>query len=678
MKKYFFVLAGAWIFILSPLGWAADFVESGEPVSKMEEMVVTAGRVKEKKKEITVNLTVIDAQEIKLSPARNLGDLLAEKAIGYVQKYPGSLTAIGLRGFKTETHGNDLLGHVLILLNGRRAGTGNVAQISTKNIERIEIIRGPGAVQYGSAAVGGVINVITRQGKGAPHLFVQGTLGSFGFEEAGAGLSGKNERLDVSGSVTTSTADDYDTTTGQTYFNTGYDRKDCYSLNIGYELIPGNRIGAIFNGYKVEHQGTPNYLNVNDLDDYTNKKNQSVDVIYDGGSMNLPLTWKVRFFDGTDEDESFYPSASDPDFIVTGWPYDNDDFYKNKTDYKGSQAQISMEFSHFLVTGGVDWSNYENEMIWGSPEEYEYDDIAGFVLAKGKFLEDRVILSGGFRYDSYEIEMHDSSFAPVEDESFIPQLGLAWLPKEHLKFRLNYGEAFVMPVASSMFGNPVSYDGGFTTYAKNPNLKPEESQTYEAGLDVTYETFNGSLTWFYTDFEEMIQTVTKPGNILIPENIGNAVVAGFEGEISLDIGYLLNWTFEVKPYLNVVYLTEYKDKDADEDLKYRSEMNASYGIRISDHDGFSGNINFAYTGKQKLDDFEYNSINGLWSDPPIIDWGGFTVANMSLSKKVIDVGKWGGVTLKGDIQNLFDTDYAHVKGYPMPGRRFFVSLRYDY
>ena len=664
MKKYFFVLAGAWIFILSQLGWAADSVESGESVSKMEEMVVTAGRVQEKKKEITVNLTVIDAQEIKLSPARNLGDLLAEKAIGYVQKYPGSLTSVGLRGFKTETHGNDLLGHVLILLNGRRAGTGNVAQISTKNIEQIEIIRGPGAVQYGSAAVGGVINVITRQGKGAPHLFVEGTLGSFGFEETGAGFSGKKERLDVSGSVTTSTADDYDTTTGQTYFNTGYDRKDCYSLNIGYELMPGNRIGAIFNGYKVEHQGTPSYLSLNDLDDYTNKKNQSVDVIYDGGSMTLPLTWKVRFFDGIDEDEGFYPSASNPDF------YDMDNFSINKTDYKGSQAQISMDLSHFLVTAGCDWSNYENENIYFSTEAYEYDDIAGFVLAKGKFLEDRVIVSGGFRYDSYEIEMHDSSFEPVEDESFIPQLGLAWLPEEHLKFRLNYGEAFVMPVASSMFGDSVSYDGGVTTYAKNPNLKPEESRTYEAGLDVTYETFNGSLTWFYTDFEEMIQIATQPGNILIPENTGNAVVAGFEGEIGVDMGYLLNWDFEIKPYLNVVYLTEYKDKDTDEDLLYRSDMNASYGIRVSDHQGFSGFINFAYTGQRKITDYETT-----WAD---IDWGGFTVANMSLSKKIINFGKWGGLTLKGDIQNLFDTDYAYAKGYPMPGRRFFVSLRYDY
>jgi vitamin B12 transporter len=63
----------------------------------------------------------------------------------------------------------------------------------TKNIERVEIIRGPASVQYGSAAIGGVVNVITRQGKDIPKVFVEGVLGSFGHEEGSAGLSGKHK-----------------------------------------------------------------------------------------------------------------------------------------------------------------------------------------------------------------------------------------------------------------------------------------------------------------------------------------------------------------------------------------------------------------------------------------------------------------------------------------------------
>ena len=68
-----------------------------------------------------------------------------------------------------------------MLLNGRRAGTGNVAMIMTRDIERVEIVRGPGAVQYGSAAMGGVTNIITRQGDGPVSGEVFGSLGSYDF-----------------------------------------------------------------------------------------------------------------------------------------------------------------------------------------------------------------------------------------------------------------------------------------------------------------------------------------------------------------------------------------------------------------------------------------------------------------------------------------------------------------
>ena len=159
--------------------WISQAQEGKKTVTELEEVVVTATRVEEQKKEITSNVTIIDGEKIKNSSAKDLGDLLAEEGIGHIQKYPGALTTIGIRGFRTEALGNDLMGHVLILLNGRRAGTGNAAKIMTKNIERVEIIRGPASVQYGSAAMGGVVNVITKKGRGKPSAFVEGMLGSF-------------------------------------------------------------------------------------------------------------------------------------------------------------------------------------------------------------------------------------------------------------------------------------------------------------------------------------------------------------------------------------------------------------------------------------------------------------------------------------------------------------------
>lgn len=130
------------------LGRAAETESS---VQEMTDLVVTVSRKGESAAEISSNVTVIDSDYIELSPATDLGDLLAEAGVGHIHKYPGTLTSIGLRGFRTDSHGNDLDSHVLILINGRRAGTGNVAKILTDNIERGEILRGGGigAVWFG-------------------------------------------------------------------------------------------------------------------------------------------------------------------------------------------------------------------------------------------------------------------------------------------------------------------------------------------------------------------------------------------------------------------------------------------------------------------------------------------------------------------------------------------------
>ena len=156
--------------LLFALGLAASLPASptlaapADAPPTMEEVVVTAGRIAEDKKTVSAHVSLIDREEIEQSSAATVADLLAERGIGHIQKYPGAMTAIGLRGFRSDTHGNDLQGHVLILLDGRRAGTGNAAKLLTGNVERIEIIRGPAAVQYGSAGMGGVVNIITRRG----------------------------------------------------------------------------------------------------------------------------------------------------------------------------------------------------------------------------------------------------------------------------------------------------------------------------------------------------------------------------------------------------------------------------------------------------------------------------------------------------------------------------------
>lgn len=655
------------LFICIPLVFAgicrAETVTKEEKgMATLEEVVVTASRVKEKKKEITTNVTIIDEEEIKDSSAADLGDLLAEKGIGHIHEYPGVSTSVGIRGFRTDATGVDLAGHVLILVDGRRAGTGNAAKIMTKNIERIEVIRGPASVQYGSAAMGGVVNVITKQGKDKPTAFVEGLLGSYDYKEGSAGFSGKYKAFDFSGSFTSDSRDDYDTAGGKKYCNTDYNRRKNGSLNLGYEFLPGNRFGVIYTYFDADHVGNPGYLSQNDLDDYEDTGNKSVDFIYDGKTVNGLFSWKVRYFDGKDEDEYFCPVASNPDFWDDGIPD------KLSVDYKGTQAQFSYNQKYLLLTAGFDWVNYETEDSKYSPKKTEYDNLAGFLLAKARLFDQKFIITGGVRYDEYEVDMKGDGRKESDDHTS-PRVGAAYLLTDWLKVRANYGEAFRMPTAQQLACDMNMWGAH---YVGNPNLKPEKSETYEGGMDLSYASFNAGLTYFHTDFKDKIESYMKPNWDTSYRNLGKAEIEGFEGELSYDIGSLFPWDYQVKPYVGFTYLTKYKDKEANEDLKWTSDIHVSYGITVSDFSGFSANLNLAYTGKQDITDYE-----GGWPYQEI-EKGSFTVANLTISKKILSSEKYGGVTLRGEIQNLFDKDYEYVQGYSMHGRMFFLGLRYDF
>ncbi len=660
MKKQAVCLVCIFGVLLTAPALAEEKSTDARTMTKLQEVVVTAQRSAEPAEEVNANITVLDEEEIEMSTAKDLGDLLAEKNIGHIHKYPGNQTSVGIRGFRTSPLGNDLQGRVLVLLNGRRAGTGNLAKIMTKNIERIEIIRGPASVQYGSAAIGGLINVITKQGKGKPTFFAEGTLGSFGYEEAAAGFSGKIKGFDFSGSFSRSIMDDYDTADDDDYENTGYDEKEHASLNLGYEFLPGNRIGVVYTGYNADQVGSPNSLQFNDADDYTNNDNQSLDFIYDGKIRDGLFSWKARYFTG--EDDSAW---NDPPYFS----YQSD----RETEHEGAQAQLTWNPDQYTLTVGVDWVNYDidQEDSYQSLET-EYDNPSYFLLGKAKYFEDRLIFTGGLRYDDYKIEVEEGQGDTEDDNNVSPSLGASFFVLDNLKLRVNYAEGFRMPASDELYSDyTVNYAWGGYTYSSryegNPDLDPEESDTYEVGVDWYHEAFDASLTYFYTDYEDKIETKMVNLSTYTWKNVSDATVSGYEGSLSCDIGRWLKGSWHIKPYVNFTYLDEYEDDETHEDLPFVSDLLVSCGLSVSNpEDGLSTQLDFSYTGEQ---DITY---------PEGAEKGGFTVANLSVEKRVVDFSDYGDLTLRGEIKNLLDKDYAYVNGYPMPGRSFLVGLKYRY
>ena len=645
------------VFLLASPSMADENNNPDSAIPTMDTVVVTAGRAPERQKTLTNNVTVIDSETIAQSPARDLGELLSEQGLA-VRQYPGTLTSLGIRGFRTDTTGNDLTSKVLILLDGRRAGTGNVAKIMTENVERVEIIRGPASVQYGSAAVGGIVNVITRQGSGQPTGFVQGGLGSWDYQEASAGGQGEAGKLDFSAAVTRATMDDYQTADGDTYQNTGFDEKENFSLNVGYNFSPNHRLGVIYTNLETDKAGAPSYLSQNDPLSYVDKSNYSVDTIYTGATGDERFSWKLRYFYGKDRDKYTSPA----------WAYVSNTIAERD----GAQAQLSADLGMVVITGGVDWVDYEIKST-SSPLKSTYDNPAGFLLAKAKLLEDRLIISAGGRYDEYEVEIKEDEGGKEDDSHFSPNVGLAYLITDQLKVRANYGQAFVMPGADQLAADYIDPWTG-ANITGNPDLKPEESATWEGGLDYTSNGIFASLTYFHTDFDDKIEYIALPGGVSSWDNLGEATIDGIEGELNVDLGMIFDWDFQLRPYVRFTYLTEYEDDATGEDLKYTPDWSASYGISFSDGEGLSAVFNVAYTGEQKVEDWE----NQVWpNDPEIVTLGTATLASLTVTKALLASDRWGTLSLKGDITNLFNEDYAYVKGYPMPGRSYFLGLRYD-
>ncbi len=217
------------VLVLLSIPSLSGAAEEKKDIVRMKEVVVTSGRIEEKKEDVTTNITVLTEDEIEKASVVDLVDLLEEQGFT-IREYPNSLASVNIRGFTTDTHGNDLSSSVLILIDGRRSGTGNIAEIPLDNVARIEIVRGPSATQYGASALGGVVNIITKKGEDRFTAHAESNLGNWDHSMNEIGASGKINNFDFSISGSKESQEDYDIPNGQRYYNTGFDSKDRLSV----------------------------------------------------------------------------------------------------------------------------------------------------------------------------------------------------------------------------------------------------------------------------------------------------------------------------------------------------------------------------------------------------------------------------------------------------------------
>jgi len=664
--------------------------------SELDTIIVSADRMPEPARQVTQNVTVITEEEIQKSAANNVADLLKQKGI---QVYYDGAEGYGneglvVRGGRSSMHGFDIAGDILVLVDGHRSGADSLSQMELGNTSRIEVIRGPGAMQYGAAAMGGVVNVITKRGGEQTTAQVEIGFGSWGEQRDKGFVSGQFGQFDyaVAGSYYTRNA--YDIGDGTSYENSDLGYRTRYSANLGWNFNERHRLGFILQGSDTRNAGKgEDATNTGRrYDTRQNRNNYSLDFSYEGRSEDDSRSWLARYFKG----EVGYDLSRRAAANVERTPLSYSD-----NEYQGAQAQFSWDLDRFQFVTGVDWMAYEFDQNQTGPAasndtrntaRSNFDNLGAFFLGKVHLLEDHnLTLSGGIRYDEFDVSVDahrlrtgntQRSKTDQTRDTWTPSVGLAYSPVDFFKLRANYAQAFKMPLPRQLAGYTVMRTYPFIG---NPDLQPEESDNWDAGFDLEYEALSLSATYFHSKYKNMInyrQIGTGANTYYWYYNEKRATVNGLEFGLSFDLGEHFDLDFQLAPYAYWTYLLKFEDEEGWK-LPNRARNTLSYGVKF-DHEplGLTINLDATYYGAQY--DVTRVTASGarygtIIADYKIPDVGRTTIWDLNVSKRLYHNDQFGDLSAKMVFKNIFDKKYStNEPSQWMPGASAYVGLVWDY
>ncbi|MDP8259531.1 MAG: TonB-dependent receptor plug domain-containing protein, partial [Candidatus Gygaella obscura] len=280
-----------------------------EPI-ELQRIIITPNRFSQEFSESAAEITIISEEDIKNCGSQNLLDVLRPVKGILVKDYygTGAKASVDMRGFG-ETAGNN----VLVLVDGRRVNevdlSGvNWAQIPVDRVKTIEILHGgTGAVLYGDNAVGGVINIITKEGDtDIPEIEIAQTVGSYQFNKQSVNAAGKNDSLSYSLNATRFDTNGYRENSEYRSFDAG--------VKLKYALTDYLKLKFSANSHEADF-GLPGPLSLSDLETYSRRDSKSTEenndvgekdnyikfgiegMTFDIGTLNLDFAYRNKLSD---------------------------------------------------------------------------------------------------------------------------------------------------------------------------------------------------------------------------------------------------------------------------------------------------------------------------------------------------------------------------------------------
>jgi vitamin B12 transporter len=596
----------------------------------LETIVITGARSPIEKMHLAGTVHIIDSQMIEASKAIDVADLL--RGLGGVSISQsggkGALSEIRVRGSESN--------HVLVLIDGVEVndlGQGdlaNFAHLSLNNVERIEILKGSQSALWGSGAVGGVINIISKKGQGQTSATLHAELGEADSQRIAASVNGSKEALSYSGSIS------HFETDGQNISLSGAEkdgyRNDQLSANLNYQLSAESSLS--FGIRYLEAKNEFDDFVPSDADNHT-----------DVEQTNLRLIWSYAPRDNIWQQELGFHYTANQNENFANQIFDNSNESDKRRLYWQNQFNYHQDGSIILVAEhAVEDFQYAGPTDFGDPNQRQTNTINSLIADWFQQINGHLSATFSARYDN------NSEYDNAESY----RAGLSYRPSEEIKLFISAGQSVKNPTFTEIFG---FFPASFTP---NPELEPETSKSWEVGAQVNFSAdWQAEISLYDTQLESEIITVFAADFTSSSVNADgksnrkgvDLSVSGHFGSVIVDFNY---------GYIDAHQPTSFGSGQTREQRRSQNTASIALNYRF-DNDKANFYMQGAYQSRQLDTDFNTFSTVSL---------GGYTLVNATLSYQLDDAWE-----VYFRAENLADKKYQDIVGFSGEERRIYLGAK---
>lgn len=606
-------------------------------------VTVTATRQRSTVSDVPASVEVVSIDQMKTLTPQTVSDALQSIAGVFTKDYGGigDMKTISIRGSTS--------GQVLVLIDGQRlnsaqSGEVDLSSVPIAGVDRIEVVRGSASALYGTDAVGGVINIITKRKPLEPSLTANLNImgGSFGTYSADIGSSySENELFSIVTYKYLKTQGDFEYTDRSQHTlrreNADFTSQSLFARS-NWSRGEGNEAQSVSLSTQLFHSDAGNPGSIDQPNPIARKKSTSeaFNLIYDQKLFSAYQNIQIQAYlhnseFSYDDDFAYVPIHTYNHSIASGTELQSQCVL---APWNTITAGYAFRVDRLFDTGPIGGQNRRTHSVYGQAE-------LSLPLEDGSIIR-RIVVIPAVRWDDFS----DFGGNISPKISFLVSTGTDWQGS----LKMNYGNSFRAPSFNDLYWPRDAWTQG------NINLKSESGTDFDIGILVRYPSMYElaiDVTYFRNIIEDMIVWMPNP-TIWSPQNIGKAALSGNEIKIGvspLEQMLRLEWNYT---YLYALNETD-KPNEKGNLLPYRPKHvhNAQATLTIGE---FVGGATWSYSSRSFTNVANTVSVQEHHSIDAML---GYTVQLDTYS-----------IMLKLEAKNIEGKNFEVIEGFPMPGREF--------